>query len=100
MHSHHVRALRALKIAEEVGDKLKQDRQGKTEAPFKPPAQNLAEELIQGLAVPPAFHIGLTQPKVGKAQNAAIQFVVVNLNIPGTGPVNGDINRSQHFFNV
>ena len=46
------------------------------------PGQAPVQELVDCLAVPPAIHIGLTQPQCPLGHHATEQPVVMNLDVP------------------
>ena len=57
----------------------------------------LTEE-IQSFRVPPAVHVGLTEPDRPAGKDAFVESIIMDLDVPGTTPSDFDIGDGEEFF--
>ena len=62
-------------------------------------AQNPVEKLVELLAVPPAVEVALPQPQGTMGNNALVQPLVVDLNVPRPPAVDCNANLTQQLLN-
>ncbi len=56
------------------------------------------EELVQGLAVPHAIHVGFPKSERNIAGDALIDGIIVTLQIPGSTAIDADIRSAKQIF--
>jgi hypothetical protein len=54
-----------------------------------------ARHFIEGVTVPPAVHVGLTEAESSATEGAAEKAPIVNMKVPGALPVKKNIRRSE-----
>ena len=99
---HDARASHALQIEQLLSGHMQQRGQVAGTYSVHPSIQGLFDHDVHPLAVPPAVHIGFAQAKRALPQDAPVQILVVDLNIPRTIAVNPNIRlfrqRLQNVF--
>lgn len=88
--------VRALEVDKNRGGDGNQGREIQQDAFIDPSPECPAAHLVQGIAIPPAIHVGLPQTQCAFRENARIESSVVNPEIPWTVSVDRDVRASQN----
>ncbi len=93
---HLAGAAQALPVTQGVGEYLKRQHPAVLAQVVAAGAQHAERELIQGVAVPPAVHVGLAEPQGALRGDAGKGFGMVDPHVPGTAAVDLDVRVREH----
>jgi len=86
-----------LAVEELLADPVAQDGGREAEVEEEIGAEGAVDELIEGIAIPPAIDIGLAEADGAAEEDAAVEAIVVNANIPAIGAVDCDTGPGKGF---
>src|SRR5436309_15575767 len=88
-------ASESLLVRDKRGEKCPDIGKSKCETLLEPGTNGAATHLIQRIAVPPAIHVGLAEPKRPGSKDSVKEAVVMHLYVPGASAVNANVGESE-----
>ncbi|PYK21786.1 MAG: hypothetical protein DME56_03355, partial [Verrucomicrobia bacterium] len=88
-------AAESLLVRYKRGEKCPDIGKSKCETLLESGTNGAVTHLIQRVAVPPAIHVGLAEPKRPGSKDSVKEAVVMHLYVPGASAVNANVGESE-----